>query len=185
MIEPNYPVLNGVRTMRVEFAFTVPGQPVPKGRGRASVRGGKVHIRTPKKTASYESAVRLIAAAARPSGWPMRARYSVIVRAFRGAARSDLDNLVKAAADGLNTIAWSDDSRVYRIDAEMSDGAEYPRLDVRIVAMPVRCKLKGCGEAETFFPDEDGRCEECQSRSGARQQNEKAPRRAARTRRAA
>jgi len=162
--EPDFPILNGVRTMRVEFAFTVPGQPVPKGRGRASVRGGKVHIRTPEATVAYESTVRLIAATARPSGWPMRARYEVVVRAYRGAARSDLDNLVKAASDALNTIAWADDSRVYRIDAEMSDGAEAPRLDVRITAHPVRCSRKTCGGRETFYPDEQGRCEECQSR---------------------
>ena len=162
---PQFPTLNGKRTMRVEFSFVVPGEPVPKARARVSIRAGKVRTHTPARTQNYEATVRLCGAAARPSGWPMRARYAVEITARRGAARSDLDNIVKAATDALHTVAWQNDSRVYAITARMEDGCEKPGLEVRIVAIPVRCKLKSCGGAETFYPDDEGRCETCAARA--------------------
>lgn len=39
------------------LVFVVPGKPVPKGRPRASVRAGRVHMRTPPRTVAYEDAV--------------------------------------------------------------------------------------------------------------------------------
>ena len=38
-------------------SFVVPGKPIPKGRPRASVRGDRVHMRTPPRTVAYEDAV--------------------------------------------------------------------------------------------------------------------------------
>lgn len=145
----------------MEFSFVVPGHPVPKARARVSFRDGKAHAHTPKKTENYEATVRLFAASARPSGWPMRARYEVTVRALRDAARGDLDNICKAAKDACNGVAWVDDAKVYKLDAEMFDGCAEPRLEVRVVARPVHCKNERCRHRETLFPDEKGRCEGC------------------------
>ena len=145
------------------MAFVIPGHPTPKARARVvcSKKTGKTHAITPKKTASYEATIRLVAAAARPSRWPLRARYEVTIRAHRAAARGDIDNICKGVADGCNGVAWVDDARVYKLDAEMFDDAHEPRTEVLIVAIPVRCKLMRCGGQETFFPDEQGRCETC------------------------
>ena len=43
------------------IAFTIPGQPVAKGRPRACIRGGKVATYTPDNTARYENLVKLAA----------------------------------------------------------------------------------------------------------------------------
>lgn len=151
----------------MELSFVVPGHPVPKARARV-VRNkatGKMHGITPSRTASYEATVALVASSARPTGWPTRARYEVTVRALRAVARGDLDNIVKAVKDACNGVAWVDDARVYKLDAEMFDGCANPRVEVRIVARPVKCKLARCGFRETLFPDDHGRCEGCAARA--------------------
>ena len=43
--------------MTAQVIFTVPGQPVGKGRAKAARRGKFVTFYTPEKTASYESLV--------------------------------------------------------------------------------------------------------------------------------
>ena len=40
--------------MTRSWTFTVPGQPVPKGRPRTVSRDGKSHTYTPKRTKAYE-----------------------------------------------------------------------------------------------------------------------------------
>lgn len=152
----------------MELSFVVPGHPTPKARGRTVRKEGKTHTFTPAKTANYEATVRLVASSARPSGWPLRARYEVTLRALRAVARGDLDNICKAVKDACNGVAWVDDARVYKLDAEMFDGCENPRVEVRVVARPVKCKNERCGRRETLFPDEQGRCEVCSAKSSAR-----------------
>ena len=169
---PRFPVLNGKRTMAVEFRFVVPGEPVPKQRARAG-KGGRFY--TPKETENYERAVRMVATSARPTGWPMRCRYHVEMVVFR-SARGDLDNYAKTI-DALNPrkakggkrprpavpgVLWIDDSRVYSDEHRIEDvEPAQARMEVRVVAIPVRCKLKTCGGAETYFPDDEDRCETC------------------------
>ncbi len=41
------------------ISFSIPGKPMGKGRPRASSRNGKVFMRTPEETASYENLVKL------------------------------------------------------------------------------------------------------------------------------
>ena len=38
-------------------SFTVPGEPIGKGRPRATTRAGHAALYTPKKTANYESLI--------------------------------------------------------------------------------------------------------------------------------
>lgn len=173
----------------MEVRFTVPGEPVPKERPRFATtgRGGKAlavpRVYTPKSTEEYEKRVRLVAQAAKPTGWPMRCRYVTFVAVYRSIERGDDDNYLKAVKDALNPrrakggkrprpavpgVLWSDDGRGRKSTVEIFDGDPHPRTEVRIVAVPVRCKLKGCGGRETFYPDADGRCEGCASKAAAR-----------------
>lgn len=130
--------------------FTVPGDPVAKGRARSFVRNGHVAHYTPEKTARYENLVKLAAARAMGTTAPIEVAVFLIVRAYmpipkswslkkqRAAAleeifptsRPDLDNIVKAIKDGANGVAWKDDSQVVDVIASKRYGL--PRAEVEI-----------------------------------------------------
>ena len=113
------------------ITFFVPGQPVAKGRPIAG-RGfnGRTTLRTPEKTANYESLVALTAMQAlhSPMDGPLELGLTVGVQipaswskkrqdmAQRGeiapTKKPDLDNVVKALADGMNGIAYRDDAQI-------------------------------------------------------------------------
>ena len=94
--------------------FTVPGRPVPKQRPRAGNNG---NLYTPKATRNYEKAV----------GWaakqvfinPYDGPIELILKIFLRARAGDLDNYIRSICDGLNGIAWRDDSQVIRIRADL------------------------------------------------------------------
>lgn len=111
--------------------FMIPGRPKGKDRPRVSQRGGKMHAFTPKPTKEYEKKVRAVfqeapgsamitgAAAVRIIAWfpiPKSARKDDRRRMEKGAilpgTRPDIDNLAKVILDGLNGIAFADDSKV-------------------------------------------------------------------------
>ncbi|MCH7761682.1 RusA family crossover junction endodeoxyribonuclease [candidate division TA06 bacterium] len=89
--------------------ITVPGPPVPKQRPRRNARGVWY---TPSRTKRYEEKV----------GW--HARSAGLSAALTGSVkleirlwlpdrrRRDIDNIAKSIADGLNGVAWEDDSQV-------------------------------------------------------------------------
>lgn len=127
--------------------FTVPGEPVAKGRARACIRGGHVAHYTPDKTARYENLVKLAAQLAMVGRPPLDGAVTLTIHAVmtipaswsakrRAAAmgqpvtkRPDLDNLVKAIKDGANKVLWWDDSQVVALQATKRYG-EVPRVDV-------------------------------------------------------
>ena len=114
---------------RMELAYTVPGQPVSKGRPRFG--GG--HAYTPAKTRAAERAAKLLCASARPANWPTGARYEVTVRGFYGdLRRRDIDNLAKLHLDACNGIAWADDCQVDRLIVERRHDKLRPRTEVVI-----------------------------------------------------
>jgi Holliday junction resolvase RusA-like endonuclease len=89
--------------------FFVEGQPIPKGR----LRLGKNGVFTPKRTSDYETHV----------GW--RAKRAMMANSLitgdcvfsatfyrEGKRRADLDNLIKAVKDAMNTIVYQDDSQI-------------------------------------------------------------------------
>ena len=107
------------------ITITIPGTPFAKQRPRAT-RQGRVY--TPAKTVSFERTVGTIAAEhfQTPLDCPVKV---TICATFTPAAswskkktaehlnrphtqRPDLDNLAKAICDGLNRIAWADDSQI-------------------------------------------------------------------------
>jgi Holliday junction resolvase RusA-like endonuclease len=136
------------------LAFSLDGQPVPKGRPRATVRGGYARIYTPSTTRKYELAVRKIAALHMRGREPFDGPLSVSVRfrlappksmskrqrarvlageeAYLGA--SDLDNYVKAFWDSLNGVVWLDDKQIVRAFLTKA-AAEVAGIDVKVTPL--------------------------------------------------
>lgn len=132
------------------ITFTVPGEPVAKGRARAFVRGGHVGHYTPEKTVKYEKLVGEVAKQAMGAMKPTEGAVALVVRAYMGipvswsqrkqraaefgeitpTKRPDLDNIVKAIKDGANGVTWKDDSQV--IDVRASKRYGTPRVEVEV-----------------------------------------------------
>lgn len=112
------------------ITFTIPGKPFAKQRPRSTRQG---HIYTPEETVSFERIVGQIALPLFPAPITGPVRLTV-VSTFEPAPswskkkraehlhrphcnKPDLDNCIKAIKDGLNRIAWVDDSQVCDIVA--------------------------------------------------------------------
>jgi len=111
-------------------SITIPGDPVGKGRPRF-FRGRAV---TPAKTRAYELAIRAagekavrehgrfndaqplrIRVEARmpiPPSWSAHKRQQAVSQSLRPTGKPDCDNLLKAAADGLNGVLYRDDAQL-------------------------------------------------------------------------
>jgi Holliday junction resolvase RusA-like endonuclease len=114
-------------------AFTVPGRPVPKQRPRLGRNG---NIYTPKNCREYEETVGW--AARRLFRDPLEGPVELQVRLYLNSKGGDLDNYIKAICDGLNGVAWLDDSQVERIIASMTvkeSAAERAEVLVRLVVI--------------------------------------------------
>ncbi len=139
------------------IAFTIPGQPVAKGRPRACIRGGKVATYTPDNTARYENLVKLAAQEAMkglppiggavalevkvflavPASWPKKKQAEAVAGTVRPSGRPDADNLLKSVADGMNGVVFADDAQVTScLVQKRYDTA--PRVEVR-----AWCEAKG------------------------------------------
>lgn len=134
--------------------FTVFGKPRGKGRPRFSTAGGFVRTYTDAQTASYENLVAL--EYERAGGKLMDGPVIVVIHAYfpipksaskklkgemidgvgrpnvvRPKCKPDIDNVCKAVLDGLNGVAYADDTQVSMLVAERLYG-EVARLDVEI-----------------------------------------------------
>jgi len=112
----------------VNIDFTIPGKPFGKQRPRAAVIAGRARIYTPEETRSFEQKVaelarplfpepidgpvklRVVAIFQIPKSWSKR-KQAEMDGGFH-TAKPDGDNCLKAIKDGLNRIAWRDDSQV-------------------------------------------------------------------------
>lgn len=117
------------------IAFTIPGQPVAKGRPKFARRGAHVVAYTPQKTASYENLVKLAATMAMaglqptaspvalsitlnlqiPASWSKKRRAAAVAGTICATKKPDADNVLKGIKDGCNGIVWADDAQVVRI----------------------------------------------------------------------
>ena len=135
------------------ISFIVPGQPVAKGRARMSTRGGFIRSYTPEKTRKYEAqvshyatqamrqsgceifegpvSVHVQAAMAIPESWSKKKRESAQQLIIWPISRPDLDNIIKAALDGINEIVFADDSQVVKLSGSKLYSAN-PQLTVTI-----------------------------------------------------
>jgi Holliday junction resolvase RusA-like endonuclease len=107
------------------ISFIIPGKPQPKQRPRVTSHG----TYTPQATVDYE---RLVGWQCRSvyKGKPLTQAVKMTVRVFfklpkrtvkeKGdwhTQRPDTTNVIKAIEDGLNGIAYEDDSQIVRIEA--------------------------------------------------------------------
>lgn len=127
--------------------FVIPGVPVGKGRAR-STRSG--HHYTPHRTQVAEAMVASCYLAKHdidPHAGPVRMTVRAVFpiqrswpkwmreKASRGELpctnRIDIDNIVKAVADGLNGIAYTDDRQIIELRATKECGS-IPRTEVTL-----------------------------------------------------
>lgn len=128
--------------------FTVPGEPRGKGRPRVTRNG----TYTDSETKAYEQ--KIIAYYRKAFGgykWPdgafiavkVVAHYPIPKRATKAAMaamqagtllpsrKPDIDNVLKVVLDALNGVAYKDDSRVVKVEAEKKYSFE-PRLEIKV-----------------------------------------------------
>jgi len=128
--------------------FTIPGEPVAKGRPRMT-RQGRAY--TPKKTVNYETLIQECFAIAYPGHQPITGPLGLKIDAhftipaswsqkkqkaaqnyqIMPTKRPDVDNVIKCVADGLNGIAWRDDSQIVSVLANKFYSTR-PRVEIEI-----------------------------------------------------
>lgn len=120
------------------IVFEITGKVVAKGRGKVGkLADGRITVFTPAHTRKYESVVRLAAAQAMGDRDPIEGPVEVFVHVYLDFPKSaskkkitdmglgrifpttkpDIDNYVKSALDGINTIVIKDDNQVVRLHA--------------------------------------------------------------------
>lgn len=144
---------------REVLRVTIPGTPVPKGRPRFYMRGGRPKIYTDSKTAAYEKLVALcvsssprLRGAPRPlcGDGPVRVDIMAVMPRPQTLQakkhpdgliphwkRPDLDNICKAVNDGLGLakgVIWNDDGQVSCLRAESyyAERDQVPRLELAL-----------------------------------------------------
>ena len=110
------------------FQLFIPGNPVPKGRPRLGKHG---NVYTPAKTKSYEEYI----------GWKYKEADGILFDGEIGIRlifvretkhRVDLDNLIKSILDGLNRVAWDDDSQIIFLEAALTFNKHRPGVNIEI-----------------------------------------------------
>ncbi|HBP1604430.1 RusA family crossover junction endodeoxyribonuclease [Pseudomonas aeruginosa] len=134
--------------------FTVPGEPVGKGRPRIGRVGAHTRMFTPAKTANYETLIALAAQQAMagrepivgavlvelfitvsiPASWSKRKRAQALAGQIYPTKKPDKDNVIKAIYDGCNGIVWVDD--VQAVDGyQRKRYGETPGVRVKVVPL--------------------------------------------------
>lgn len=138
----------------MNLAFTIPGDPVAKGRPKLTTIGGMARAYTPAKTRNYEAIVRLAAKEAMagllpmdgplhlwvrvylgiPTSWSKRKKAAALEQLVLPTKKPDVDNVIKAVSDGMNAIAFTDDSRIVNLTA-VKRYSDMPRVEVMVMAV--------------------------------------------------
>lgn len=134
--------------------FTVPGQPVGKGRPRIGKVGAHARMFTPEKTANYEGLIAHAGHAAMqgrplltgpvrvvldirlqvPASWSKKKQAQALAGEIYPMTKPDKDNVIKAIYDGLNGVAWKDDVQVVE-GSQRKRYSETPGVYVEIIPM--------------------------------------------------
>lgn len=117
----------------MQYTITIPGKPRGKGRPRFSRATGRTY--TDDATAVYENlvktmwmtvvgerlsgelAVSIEAHYAIPQSKPKKMQAAMRDGSVRPTTKPDIDNVIKAVLDGLNGVAYADDSQVVALSA--------------------------------------------------------------------
>lgn len=130
--------------------FSIPGKPFGKQRPKAARRGGFIQIYTPKETKDYENHVRssyidqvgdikltgplgveIHGVFPVPKGTSKKQQDKMLNGEIDHTKKPDCDNMAKVVFDGLNTVAYDDDSVICRAYIDKQYG-EIPRVDVQL-----------------------------------------------------
>lgn len=115
----------------------IDGKAVAKGRGRIGTINGQARIFTPSATRRNENLIKLAAMAAMDERAPFEGAVEVFIHVYldypksfskkkltdavsgriRPTTKPDIDNYVKSALDGINTIVFRDDNQVVSLHA--------------------------------------------------------------------
>ncbi len=135
--------------------FTVPGEPVGKGRPRVVNHGGFSKAYTPEKTVIYENLVKteygiqtkgfrfpddaairmkIVAFYAIPKSVSRKKRELMLSGMIRPTKKPDVDNLTKIIADSINTIAYRDDAQIVECYCSKYY-SDTPRVEVKLQGM--------------------------------------------------
>lgn len=127
----------------------VPGR--PKGKARPRFANG--HTYTPRTTRDYEKligecykeqdnrvfngaiSVSIEAVFKIPTSWSKKKTWETIDQGKRPEIRPDIDNIVKVVLDGLNGIAYEDDSQVVEVNAKKVYGLGYEGVHINVEAV--------------------------------------------------
>lgn len=136
--------------METLMTFTVPGEPVGKGRPHFVRKTGRAF--TPEKTVMYENFVGIcyMEQVGKPpikAGFPLklsvtmfhqipksaskRKRVQMMSGLIRPTKKPDCSNVLKAVEDGLNRVAYADDSQIVEICVQRYYDDE-PRVVIKI-----------------------------------------------------
>lgn len=146
------------------IVFTVPGEPVGKGRHRSVTRKRRDKVTgemgtytariTPPRTEAYERAVadsarqamanrelitgpamvELFITVSVPQSWSKKQKAQALAGQLFPTKKPDKDNVIKAIYDGLNGIVWVDDAQAVDGHQRKRYG-ETPGVRVRIVPL--------------------------------------------------
>lgn len=135
------------------ITFTVPGEPVGKGRPRFVRATGRAY--TPQKTANFETlvrweyhrqvgvrafedgatlAMRINAYFPIPRSKPKYQQQDMETGVIKHTHKPDADNVLKAVADALNHIAYGDDSAIAHAEVTKLYSTN-PRTEITIWEM--------------------------------------------------
>jgi len=134
----------------MQIEFTIPGEPVPQARPRASRQGNRVVMYDPPKSRNYKKYVELIARQYAPKKLyegelemeikiyrPIPKSTTKKNRALKNAGikrpivKPDNSNYAKGIEDALNGIIYKDDSQI--VDLKISKFySDDPRVEVKI-----------------------------------------------------
>lgn len=140
------------------LTFTIPGEPASKARPRFDGRGSKARTYTPAKTKAAEAhvALRFREAGGRFEPDP-EVTFRVSVTFHNGTRqRRDVDNMLKLVLDGLNGVAYVDDTQVMEVTgAKRFTAKDQARTEVTIEPIGrmdrLRAKCEHCrGEFVTY-----------------------------------
>ena len=134
--------------MTARYTIRIPGVARGKGRARATKTGrvytpaGTVNAEAWVKSCAYEQigqpllttpvSVYIGIDVEVPASWSKKRREAALSGYTRPTGKPDLDNCIKLLMDGLNKLAWVDDSQVVRLIASKRYAAA-PQTEVIIM----------------------------------------------------
>lgn len=134
----------------MEIKFKILGKPRGNQRPRMCVSFGKQVTYTPKQTSEYEKLVKASYMAVSKIFFKKDIPLEINITAFFNGKFSnnawatkkpDSDNIIKIVLDGLNKVAYYDDSQVCKVNFEKKY-ADIPRVEVKIKSLEEKSNMK-------------------------------------------